>query len=299
MAAIEVRSLTKRFGAVTAVDGISFDVQPGMVTGFLGPNGAGKTTTLRVILGLAHPTSGSATIGGHPYHALADPPRTVGAVLERSGFHPGRRARDHLRTVARATGIPEARVDETLGIVALDKAARRRAGEYSLGMRQRLALATALLGDPQVLILDEPANGLDPQGIRWLRDFMRWYASQDRTVLVSSHVLAEMAQVADAGIVIARGRILAQGSIAELTAGRAGAVEVQSPGADKLADALRARGYGVEPDGAGGLLVTGADAPAVGDLALGEGVAIHGLRGRSASLEDVFFELTGEESSPS
>jgi ABC-2 type transport system ATP-binding protein len=299
MAAIEVRSLTKRFGAVTAVDGISFDVQPGRVTGFLGPNGAGKTTTLRVILGLAHPSSGSATIGGHPYRALADPPRTVGAVLERSGFHPGRRARDHLRTVARATGIPEARVDETLGIVALDKAARRRAGEYSLGMRQRLALATALLGDPQVLILDEPANGLDPQGIRWLRDFMRWYASQGRTVLVSSHVLAEMAQVADAGIVIARGRILAEGSIAELTAGRAGAIEVQSPGAGKLAEALRARGYGVEPDGAGGLLVTGADAPTVGDLALSEGVAIHGLRERSASLEDVFFELTGEESSPS
>jgi ABC-2 type transport system ATP-binding protein len=299
MATIEVRSLSKRFGAVTAVDGISFEVEPGRVTGFLGPNGAGKTTTLRMILGLAHPSGGSATIDGRPYRELADPAQTVGAVLERSGFHPGRRARDHLRTVARATGIPEARVDETLGIVALDKAARRRAGEYSLGMRQRLALATALLGDPQVLILDEPANGLDPQGIRWLRDFMRWYASQGRTVLVSSHVLAEMAQVADAGIVIARGRILAQGSLAELTAGRGGAVEVQSPGAERLAAALRARGYGVEAAEGDGLVVTGADAPTVGDLALSEGVAIHGLRERLASLEDVFFELTGEESSPS
>jgi len=299
MAAIEVRSLSKRFGAVTAVDGVSFDVQPGRVTGFLGPNGAGKTTTLRMILGLAHPSSGSATIDGRPYRALAEPARTVGAVLERSGFHPGRRARDHLRTVARATGIPEFRVEETLRIVALDKAARRRAGEYSLGMRQRLALATALLGDPRVLVLDEPANGLDPQGIRWLRDFMRWYASQGRTVLVSSHVLAEMAQVADACIVIARGRILAQGSVAELTAGRGGAVEVRSPGAERLAAVLRARGYGVEPADDGGLVVTGADAPTVGDLALGEGVAVHGLRERSASLEDVFFELTGEESSPS
>jgi ABC-2 type transport system ATP-binding protein len=299
MAAIEVRSLTKRFGSVTAVDGISFEVESGKVTGFLGPNGAGKTTTLRMILGLAHPTSGSATIGGLPYRGLADPARTVGAVLERSGFHPGRRARDHLRIVARATGIPESRVDETLGIVALDKAARRRAGEYSLGMRQRLALATALLGDPQVLVLDEPANGLDPQGIRWLRDFMRWFASQGRTVIVSSHVLAEMAQVADAGIVISRGRIMAQGSIAELTAGRGGAVEVESPGAERLAAALRERGYGVEPAGDGRLVVTGADAPAVGDLALSEGVAIHGLRVRAASLEDVFFELTGEESAPS
>ena len=299
MAAIEVHALTKRFGSVTAVDGISFDVQPGVVTGFLGPNGAGKTTTLRMILGLARPSAGTATIGGTAYRALADPARTVGAVLERSGFHPGRRARDHLRTVARATGIPEERVDETLAIVALDKAARRRTGEYSLGMRQRLALATALLGDPKVLILDEPANGLDPQGIRWLRDFMRWYASQGRTVLVSSHVLAEMAQVADAGIVIHRGRVVAQGSVAELTSGRAATVEVQSPGAEKLAAALRARGYGVETADGGGLLVTGAEAAAVGDLALSEGVAVHGLRERAVSLEDVFFELTGEESSPS
>jgi ABC-2 type transport system ATP-binding protein len=299
VAAIEVHSLRKRFGPVTAVDGVSFDVQPGQVTGFLGPNGAGKTTTLRMILGLAHPTSGTATIDGRPYRALEDPARTVGAVLERSGFHPGRRARDHLRAVARAARIPESRADETLEIVALQQAAQRRAGQYSLGMRQRLALATALLGDPRILILDEPANGLDPQGIRWLRDFLRWYASQGRTVLVSSHVLAEMAQTADAAIVIARGRVVAQGPIAELIAGRAGAVEVRSPGAGRLADALRSRGFGVDQSGDHTLLVTGADPAAVGDLALSEGVAIHGLRERAASLEDVFFELTGEESAPS
>ena len=299
MAAIEVRSLRKRFGNVAAVDGVSFDVEPGMVTGFLGPNGAGKTTTLRMILGLAHPTSGSATIDGRPYRALDDPARTVGAVLERSGVHPGRRARDHLRAVARAARIPDSRADETLEIVALQKAAGRRAGEYSLGMRQRLALATALLGDPRILILDEPANGLDPQGIRWLRDFLRWYASQGRTVLVSSHVLAEMAQTADAVIVIARGRVVAEGPIAELTAGRGGPVEVRSPGAERLAAALRSRSFGVERSGDHTLIVTGADVAAVGDLALSEGVAIHGLRERSASLEDVFFELTGEESAPS
>jgi ABC-2 type transport system ATP-binding protein len=299
VATIEVRSLMKRFGAVTAVDGVSFDVEPGVVTGFLGPNGAGKTTTLRMILGLAHPTSGTATVDGRPYRDLPDPARTVGAVLERSGFHPGRRARDHLRTVARAARIPESRADETLELVALQKAARRRAGQYSLGMRQRLALATALLGDPRILILDEPANGLDPQGIRWLRDFLRWYASQGRTVLVSSHVLAEMAQTADAVIVISRGRVVAQGPIAELIAGRGGAVEVRSPGAERLAAALRSRGFAVERSGDNTLVVTGADVAAVGDLALSEGVAIHGLRERSASLEDVFFDLTGEESAPS
>jgi ABC-2 type transport system ATP-binding protein len=299
VAQIEVRSLRKRFGGVTAVDGVSFDVEPGRVTGFLGPNGAGKTTTLRMILGLAHPTSGTATIDGRPYRALPDAARTVGAVLERSGFHPGRRARDHLRAVARAARIPESRADETLEIVALQNARSRRAGQYSLGMRQRLALATALLGDPRILILDEPANGLDPQGIRWLRDFMRWYASQGRTVLVSSHVLSEMAQTADAVIVIARGRVVAQGPISELIAGRGGAVEVRSPGAERLAAALRSRGFGVERSDDHTLVVTGAGVAAVGDLALSEGVAVHGLRERSATLEDVFFELTGEESAPS
>ena len=209
-----MHSLTKRFGTVTAVDDVSFAVEPGLVTGFLGPNGAGKTTTLRMILGLARPSGGTATVAGRPYGRLEHPSRAVGAVLERSSFHPGRRARDHLRAVARAARLPESRADETLELVALQDAAKRRAGEYSLGMRQRLALATALLGDPQILILDEPANGLDPQGIRWLRDFLRWYASQGRTVLVSSHVLAEMSQTADAVVVIARGKVVAQGPLA-------------------------------------------------------------------------------------
>ena len=213
MSAIEVNDLTKRFGPVTAVDAVSFEVQPGVVTGYLGPNGAGKTTTLRMILGLAHPTSGTATVEGKHYVELDEPTRTVGAVLERSGFHPGRRARDHLRTVARAARLPESRADEVLEAVALTDAGGRRAGQYSLGMRQRLSLATALLGEPRILILDEPANGLDPQGIRWLRDYLRWYAAQGRTVLVSSHVLAEMSQTADAVIVIARGKVVAQGAL--------------------------------------------------------------------------------------
>ena len=299
MPSIEVDSLTKRFGAVTAVDDVSFAVEPGQVTGFLGPNGAGKTTTLRMVLGLARPSAGTATVDGQPYRRLDHPARKVGAVLERSSFHPGRRARDHLRAVARAARLPETRADETLELVALQEAANRRAGQYSLGMRQRLALATALLGDPEILILDEPANGLDPQGIRWLRDFLRWYASQGRTVLVSSHVLAEMSQTADAVIVIARGKVVAQGPLAELTAGERGTVEVRSPGAERLAAALRSRGFGVEEAADQTLRVTGADAAAVGDLALRQGVAVHALAERSASLEDVFFELTGGESAPS
>jgi ABC-2 type transport system ATP-binding protein len=294
---IEVRSLTKRFGRVTAVDGVSFDVPSGVVTGFLGPNGAGKTTTLRMLLGLARPTSGTATIDGVPYARLPDPVGAVGAVLERSGFHPGRRGRDHLRTVARAAGIPEARVDETLRLVGMEQSGGRRVGGYSLGMRQRLALATALLGDPDILILDEPANGLDPQGIRWLRDFLRAYAAGGRTVLVSSHVLAEMSQTADAVIVIARGKVVAQGQIAELAA-PSGAVEVRSPGAERLAAALRSRGFGVEAGSDGTLIVTGAEPAEIGDLALSEGVAIHRLAERAASLEDVFLELTGEEATP-
>jgi ABC-2 type transport system ATP-binding protein len=298
--AIEVQDLTKRFGAVTAVNGVSFEVQPGLVTGYLGPNGAGKTTTLRMILGLAHPTSGTAMVEGARYADLAEPTRTVGAVLERSGFHPGRRARDHLRTVARAARLPDSRADEVLEAVALTDAGGRRAGQYSLGMRQRLALATALLGEPRILILDEPANGLDPQGIRWLRDYLRWYAAQGRTVLVSSHVLAEMSQTADAVIVIARGEVVAQGPLDEIVAGASGgAVVVRSPGAEQLAAALRDEGFGVDTAGDGSLLVTGAETAAVGDLALREGVAVHELRERAASLEDVFFELTGDESRPS
>jgi ABC-2 type transport system ATP-binding protein len=298
VAAIEVRSLTKRFGPVVAVDDVSFDVEPGKVTGFLGPNGAGKTTTLRMVLGLARPTSGSVAIDGSPYAALADPAGTVGAALEHAGFHPGRRGRDHLRVVARAAGIPESRADETLELVALSDAGKRRVGGYSLGMRQRLALATALLGDPRILVLDEPANGLDPQGIRWLRDFLRWYAAEGRTVLVSSHVLSEVAQTADAAIVITKGRVVAQGSIEELTSGRGGVVEVMSPHAERLAEALRGHDWTVTPGDGGVLRVSGATQAAIGDLAHAEGIALHGLHTQQASLEDVFFELTGEQTAP-
>ena len=212
--AIEVAGLTKHFGSVKAVDDLSFTVDEGRVTGFLGPNGAGKTTTLRMVLGLVNPTSGAATVHGQPFTSLQDPVHTVGAVLDGGMLHPGRSGRNHLRTLARASGIGDQRVDELMQLVALSDAANRRAGGYSLGMRQRLGLAAALLGDPKVLVLDEPANGLDPQGIRWLRDFLRRLANEGRAVLVSSHVLAEVAQTADDVVVIAKGRSVAQGAAA-------------------------------------------------------------------------------------
>jgi ABC-2 type transport system ATP-binding protein len=218
--AIAVRGVTKRYGSVTAVDDLSFEVHPGRVTGFLGPNGAGKSTTLRIVLGLAEPTHGAATVLGFPYRSMYRPSRVVGAVLETQSFDPHRSGRNHLRVLAAASGVPDGRVDEVLGLVDLDKAAKRNAGTYSLGMRQRLALAGALLGDPSVLILDEPANGLDPQGIRWLRRFLRGFAAEGKAVLVSSHLLAEMAQVADEAVLINHGRLVRQGTIAELTNGR-------------------------------------------------------------------------------
>jgi ABC-2 type transport system ATP-binding protein len=215
---IAVRGLTKRFGAVPAVEDLSFDVPPGRVTAFLGPNGAGKTTTLRMVLGLVRPSAGQALVGGRPYAALDRPREMVGAVLEATGFHPGRRGRDHLRVAARSSGLPEARVDEVLDRVGLAAAGRQRVGGYSLGMRQRLGLATALLGDPRVLVLDEPANGLDPAGMAWLRDLLRGLARDGRTVLVSSHVLAEVTQTADHAVVVHRGRLRFDGPLAELAA---------------------------------------------------------------------------------
>ncbi|MFC4495626.1 ABC transporter ATP-binding protein [Streptomyces ovatisporus] len=217
MTDIEIRGLTKTFGAVHAVDDVSFTAPAGQVTGFLGPNGAGKTTTLRVLLGLERPTSGSALIGGQTYRDLPRPRRSVGAVLEASGVHPGRRGRTHLALLARAAGLPRQRVDEVLDVVQLGAAADRRAGEYSLGMRQRLAVAGALLGDPEVLILDEPTNGLDPAGVRWLRDLLRTLAGQNRTVLVSSHLLSEVTQYADQVVIISGGRLRHAGPIDELT----------------------------------------------------------------------------------
>lgn len=290
---IAVESLTKRYGRTVAVDGLTFDARPGSILGFLGPNGAGKTTTLRIILGLAHPTSGSATIDGRPYRSLGDPTGEVGAVLDTSGFYPGRRGRDHLRIIARAAGLPVARVDEVLRLVDLDSAARMRTGAYSLGMRQRLNLAAAILGDPQALVLDEPANGLDPQGIRWLRDFLRSLAAEGRTILVSSHVLSEVSQTVDEVVVIHRGRLRAHSTLAELTARGAGsaAVRVRSPQADRLAELIGPAATQVQP----GLLRIGERTPEqVGELAAQHGITLHELTAERAdpSLEEVFLELT-------
>jgi len=213
---IAVQNLTKQFGPVTAVQNLSFTVSPGSVTGFLGPNGAGKTTTLRMLLGLVKPTGGTATINGRPFHQLGQPGRVVGAVLEAQGFHPARTARNHLRVYAAAIGVPDAQADQVMGLVGLGSAADRKVGGFSLGMKQRLALATALLGDPQVLVLDEPANGLDPEGIAWLRTFLQSYARMGRTVLISSHLLAEVAQTVDSVLILSRGRLVAERRIDEL-----------------------------------------------------------------------------------
>jgi ABC-2 type transport system ATP-binding protein len=291
-AAIETAGLTKHYGAVTAVDDLSFSVRDGAVTGFLGPNGAGKTTTLRMILALARPTAGSSTVLGRPYAQLGDPARAVGANLEIAGAHPGRKGRDHLRALAAMARIPRSRVEEVLRLVELEDAADRRAGKYSMGMRQRLGLAATLLGDPQVLILDEPANGLDPQGIRWLRDFLRGLAAEGRTVLVSSHVLAEVAQTVDDVVVIHRGKLVEQGPVARLTAG--GHVVVRSPRADELRAALEHAGLGVTADG-DDLVVDAEDPARVGDIAFEAGVPLHELTTRATSLEEAFLALTTDE----
>jgi ABC-2 type transport system ATP-binding protein len=292
--AISVRGVSKRFGKVTAVDDLSLEVHPGVVTGFLGPNGAGKSTTLRIVLGLVAPTEGSATVLGMPYRSLPEPTKTVGAVLETQSFNPLRSGRNHLRVLASASGIPQARPDEVLDQVGLAAAARRNAGTYSLGMRQRLGLAAALLGEPRILILDEPANGLDPQGIRWLRDLLRSFAREGNAVLVSSHVLTEMAQLADEAIVINRGRLVRQASIAELTHGSR-QLSVVTSEAQRLAAALRDRGLGVVSTGDGELRVSGADAAAVGMIAFESRVPVLGLAETQTSLEDAFLELTEED----
>ncbi len=291
-AAIEVLGLSKSFGAVHAVDGLAFVVQPGSVTGFLGPNGAGKTTTLRMLLGLVTPDAGSATIGGRRYVELSDPARTVGAALEASSFHPGRRARDHVRIICRGAGLPDGRADEVLAQVGLADAATRRVGGFSMGMRQRLALASALVGDPNVLILDEPANGLDPEGIAWLRGFLRFLADQGRTILVSSHVLSEVAQTVDQVVIIARGRLVRQSPLADLTIADA-VVRVRTPHVGRLRRALTDQGFaaefGEEPDV---VLVSGTDSATVGRIALREEVELHELVPQHSDLEQVFLELT-------
>jgi ABC-2 type transport system ATP-binding protein len=293
---IEISSLSKRYGSTVAVDDLSFSVAPGSVLGFLGPNGAGKTTTLRVLLGLARPSAGGATIDGREYAALGDPTGTVGAVLDTSGFHPGRKGRNHLRVLARAAGLPAARVDEMLALVELESVGGKRVKGYSTGMKQRLNLAAALLGDPQVLVLDEPANGLDPQGIRWLRDFLRSLASEGRTVLVSSHVLAEVSQTVDEVVVISKGRLRAHATLAELTSRRGGGtvVGVRSPEAERLAGVLEAAGGSVDRSD-DSLAVRGIGAERVGEEAAAAGVVLHELgAAEESSLEDVFLELTAE-----
>jgi ABC-2 type transport system ATP-binding protein len=296
MTAVVAESLTKRFGSVLAVDDLSFTLDPGTITGFLGPNGAGKTTTLRMLLGLAAPTSGRALMLGRPYADLNDPALSVGAVLEATDFHPGRSGRDHLRTLGRAVGLPDSRTDEVLRTVELEKAGRRRVKEYSLGMRQRLGLAGALLGEPELLLLDEPANGLDPEGVRWLRDFLRAFASEGRTVLVSSHVLAEVAQTVDQVLIINHGRLVVESSLLELT-GRVGStVRVRTPRPDRLQEALRRQHLDATRDDHS-LLVRGADSEHVGELAYATGVPLHELVTETSSLEEIFLELTSGASS--
>ncbi len=292
MAVIEVHDLTKRFGDVLAVDGLSFELQEGTVTGFLGPNGAGKTTTLRMVLGLVTPTAGRATIFGKPYAELAEPSRQVGAVLEASGFHPGRRAADHLGVVATAAGLAPRRVEEVLELVGLSGAGRRRVKGFSLGMRQRLALATALLGDPRVLILDEPANGLDPEGILWLRHFLRERADEGCTVVVSSHVLAEVAQTVDDVLIIARGRRVTHAPLGDLTNRTTRMVRVRTPRAEALRDVLVASGRTAELRDADVVVALGTTTEEVGLAAAGHGIVIYEMAAEHASLEDTFFQLT-------
>jgi len=292
-ATIDVTGLTKQFAAVRAVDDLTFSVGPGRVTGFLGPNGAGKTTTLRCLLGLVAPTSGTATIDGKHYHDLPHPMRIVGSALEATGFHPGRNAQNHLRVLARAAGIDERRVPEVLELVGLTDSATRSVGGFSLGMRQRLQLAGALLGDPGVLMLDEPANGLDPEGIAWLRAFLRYLAGQGRTVLVSSHVLSEVEQTVDDVVIIAQGRLVRACPLSELTAGHSHVI-VRTPSPQQLADALAAHAPGARVTAEDGAMhVVDADAATIGRIAFGAQVELHELRPASSDLEEVFLSLTG------
>jgi ABC-2 type transport system ATP-binding protein len=287
---LEFSGVTKRFGTVTAVSDLSARVEPGVVTGFLGPNGAGKTTSLRMLLGLVRPTSGMATIGGQAYAHVREPLRTVGAALEASSFHPGRSGANHLRVSAQAARIPLSRVDEVLGLVGLADAAGRKVGGYSLGMRQRLGLATALLGDPGVLVLDEPANGLDPEGIRWMRGLLRTLAEEGRTVLISSHLLAEVQQTVDALLIIANGSLVFQGGIEELAEASDHATVVDAPDRPALMAALERAGHAYDVL-RNGLTVRTAEPDEVGAIAAAAGVALSSLQRRGATLEDVFLGL--------
>ena len=302
---IEVRDLTKRFGDKVAVDHLSFTVEPGRVTGFLGPNGAGKSTTMRLILGLDHPNTGTATINGQRYQDLPSPLRTVGALLEAKSVHGGRTARNHLLFLAQTQGLPHSRVDEVLGLVGLQAVADKRAGSFSLGMSQRLGIAAALLGDPQVLLLDEPVNGLDPEGVLWIRNLMKQLAAEGRTILVSSHLMNEMAVTADYLIVIGRGKLIVESTTEDVIARSADqSVRVRTPDASRLAELITAAGGTATPGENGGgpalpapgngadlLTVTGLPAARIGEIAASSGVVLHELT-PLASLEEAFMELT-------
>jgi ABC-2 type transport system ATP-binding protein len=292
MHAIRVDSLTKRYGTTLALDGVSFEAAPGRVTGFLGRNGAGKTTTLRILVGLSSATSGTVTIGGRAYKDIERPARHVGALLDGAGFHPGSSARGQLLVLGRGLGVSKGRVDEVLALTDLSYAANRRTGKLSLGMRQRLTLAAVLLADPEVLILDEPANGLDPQGLRWLRDLLRSLAAEGRTVLVSSHQLNEVALVADDVVVVHAGRVVAAGPVADLTRPR---VVVRSPAMPALVDAVTRSGLAVDVHG-DALRIADASPTAVGDIAAAAGIPLHELRAETSSVEDVFFASITERS---
>jgi ABC-2 type transport system ATP-binding protein len=293
---ITAHSLTKRYGTATAVNDLTFDVLPGAVTGFLGPNGSGKSTTMRIIMGLDAPTSGSALIDGKPFSELAWPLREVGGLLDAKAFHPARTARNHLRWLALTNDIPLRRVDEVLDQVGLTSVANRRAGKYSLGMSQRLGIAATLLGDPSVLLFDEPVNGLDPEGIRWVRHFLRDLATEGRTVFVSSHLISEMALTADSLVVIGRGKLIAETSVADFVARSGGAaVKLVTPDGTAFGAVLSAAGATISQGQAGSLTIEGLTAPQIGDLAARSGLRIHELAPISGSLEDAFMQLTQNE----
>jgi ABC-2 type transport system ATP-binding protein len=290
---IEVQGLTKRYGDKLAVDDLSFTVRPGVVTGFLGPNGAGKSTTMRLILGLDAPTGGSVTVNGRPYREHAAPLREVGALLDARSVHPGRSAYHHLLALAQTNGIARSRVDEVVEQVGLGEVVRRRAGRFSLGMGQRLGIAAALLGDPRTVILDEPVNGLDTEGIRWVRSLLQGLATEGRTVFVSSHLMSEMAMTAQRLIVIGRGRLIADTAMEEFIAGAApSVVRVRTTDPDALAARLRSREVAVSPDGDGALAVSGLSTDQVGRVAGAAGITLLELTAQQASLEDAFMDLT-------
>jgi ABC-2 type transport system ATP-binding protein len=292
---ITAEGLTKRFGDKTAVDGVSFSVQPGTVTGFLGPNGAGKSTTMRMIVGLDRPTSGTATVGGREYRKLRAPLTEVGVLLDAKAVHTGRTARNHLRAMAATHGIPASRVDEVIDLAGIGAVARKRAGKFSLGMGQRLGIASALLGDPHTLILDEPVNGLDPEGVRWVRQFVRHAASEGRTVLLSSHLMSEMAQTADHVIVMGRGKVLADAPLPELVrAWTTNTVRVRTPRAADLAAAVGGPSVEVVSSAPDLLDIVGLPASRIGDLAAERGIPLHELTPTTGSLEDAYLALTGD-----